>query len=76
VKVCPAIVSVPDRAAPVVAAAAYVTAPAPEPLAPEVIDNHATALLDAVHAQPSGAVTVTLPLPPDEGTDSCVGLIA
>jgi hypothetical protein len=69
VKVLPAIVSVPVRGVvAVVAAAAKVTLPLPEPEAPAVTDNHDT-LLAALHAQPDPAVTATLPLPPDEATD-------
>jgi hypothetical protein len=41
------------------------TDPLPVPLAPEVMEIQ-SALLDAVHAQPEGAVTATVPLPPVE----------
>lgn len=70
VKVRPAIVSEPDRDGPDVACASKLTVPFPLPLSPERINNHC-ALLDAVHAQPGGAVTATLPLPPAGGSD-CV----
>ena len=66
--VFPAIVSVPVRdEVEVFAAAPKVTEPLPEPDAPALIVNHA-ALLTAVHAQPAGAVTATLPLPPVDAT--------
>ena len=58
VNVCPAMVSVPLRCAPVFAAAVYETLPLPVPLAPFVIESH-DALLVAVQAQPAAAVTVT-----------------
>jgi hypothetical protein len=66
VKVRPAMVSVPLRAGPVVAAAAYWTSPLPLPLEPDEIVSHG-ALLDAVQPQPFPALTVTLPLDPAEG---------
>ena len=47
------------------AATAKETVPEPEPEEPEVICTQPT-LLTAVHAQPASAVTLTLPLPPDE----------
>jgi hypothetical protein len=62
-----AMVSVPDRDGPVVAAAVNDTVPDPLPLAPDAMVIH-EALLDALHAHPAPAVTATLPLPPDEGT--------
>jgi len=61
VKVCPATVSVPLRALPVLAAMLKPTDPFPVPLAPEVIVSH-DALLLAVHAHPLVVVTATLPL--------------
>jgi len=61
VNVCPATVSVPLRALPVLAATLNPTEPFPVPLAPEVIASH-EALLLAVHAQPLVVVTPTLPL--------------
>jgi hypothetical protein len=68
-------VRVPERAAPVVAATEYFTVPFPEPLAPDSIFIQDALLLD-VHAQPAPPVTLTLPLPPDEGTDCESGAIA
>jgi hypothetical protein len=62
VNVCPAMVIVPDRAAPGFAATLYCTAPLPEPVAPDVIVIH-DALLVAVQPQPEAAETDTLPLP-------------
>jgi hypothetical protein len=67
VNVRPPIVSVPDRAGPVLAAAENSTRPSPVPFAPAVIASQ-PALLVAVHAQPPGAVTFTLPFPPAAGT--------
>lgn len=59
-----AIVIVPLRDAPVLAATVNATDPLPEPLAPEVTEIH-DALLAAVHTQPVAAVTVTgAPAPP------------
>jgi hypothetical protein len=64
VNVWPPIVTVADRwLVAVLAAALKATVPAPLPLAPDVTVSHA-ALLLAVQAQPLGAVTVTVPLPP------------
>lgn len=64
VKVCPAIVTVPVRAAPVFAATVNATAPLPVPDAPPVIVSHAT-LAVAVQAQElAEAVTVIDPEPP------------
>jgi hypothetical protein len=51
------------------------TVPLPEPLAPEVTEIHETLLL-AVQVQPAPAVTDTVPLPPDAGTDCVSGAIA
>ena len=62
----PAIVSVPERAGPVFAAAAKVTDPLPEPLLPDVIVSQG-ALLVAVQPHPLPAVTFTLLLPPADG---------
>jgi hypothetical protein len=67
VNVCPAIVSVPLRAAPVFDAALNETEPLPVPLAPPVTAIQA-ALDAAVHAQLAPAVTATVPLPPVEST--------
>ena len=74
VKVCPAIVSVPERAPPDIAAAAYWTGPLPLPLAPDETVSHES-LLFAVQAQPGAVVTATLPVPPDAGTLALVGAI-
>ena len=46
----------------------------PVPLAPAVMVSHATGLV-AVHAHPSGAVTVIVPLPPPAATDCETGAI-
>src|SRR4051812_24395089 len=75
VMVCPATVSVPERAGPLVAAAFTETVPLPFPLAPLAIVIH-DAWLVAVHAQPAPAVTVTVPLPPEDGTESVCGAAA
>jgi hypothetical protein len=61
VNIWPAIVKVPFRAAPVLAATLYATVPLPVPVAPEVMVSH-DALLVAVHAQPDPLVTVTVPV--------------
>ncbi len=64
VNVLPAIVSVPERAGPSLAATKKVTVPLPLPAAPEVMVVHWT-VLEAVHAQPAPAVTVMgVPAPP------------
>jgi len=63
VKVCPATVTVPQRARPVLAATAKSTLPSPEPLAPAVMVMNAS-LLTAVQLQPLPPVTVTLLVPP------------
>lgn len=64
VNVCPAIVIVPLRAAPVLAAAANATVPLPVPDAPLVTVSH-DALAAAVHAHmASDAVIATDPEPP------------
>ena len=68
-----ATVTVPLRAAPVLAAAVIVTVPSPEPLAPAVIDSH-DALLAAVHAHPPAALTATGADPPAAVAESDVGL--
>ena len=67
VNVLPPIVSVADRAAPEVGAAANCTSPLPVPLAPDVIVSHG-ALLVAVQAQPGPVAIATEPEPPDAGT--------
>jgi len=68
VKVVPAIVSVPLRPGPVLAATSNVTAPLPDPAEPLVTVIH-TLLLTAVHGQPAVIVSVVLPLPPDVVND-------
>lgn len=74
--VAPAIVSVPVRAAPVLAATLKPTDPFPVPLAPDVTAIHCTLLL-AVQVQPDGVVTLTGPPgPPVDETDSLEGEIA
>ena len=67
-KVAPAIVRVPVRAAPVFGWALNPTEPFPVPLAPEVIVSHPV-LLVAVHAQTLVVVTPTVPVPPVAATD-------
>lgn len=57
-KVLPAIVSVPVRAGPVLAAIEKATVPLPLPLAPDVMVSQ-DALLVAVHAQPLPVVMLT-----------------
>lgn len=47
--------------------------PLPLPLEPPVTVSHDVALLAAVHAQPAGAVTLALPLPPDAPGDALDG---
>jgi hypothetical protein len=75
VKVLPAIVSVPlrDETDPF-AVALNETEPLPDPEDPAVTVNQ-PALLTAVHAHPAGAVTLTVPLPPPDGTLCDVGEI-
>jgi hypothetical protein len=70
--VWPAIVSDPVRAAPVFAAAEYPALPFPLPELPCTTVIQA-ALLTAVHAQPAGAVTVTVPAEPAAGTVALAG---
>jgi len=75
VNVAPAIVNVPVRLeATVLAATSKVTEPFPDPVVPLVSVIHG-ALLAAVQAQPAGAVTVLLPLPPAAAMDCVVGEI-
>ena len=76
VKVWPAMVIVPVRAAPVFAATVKLTDPGPVPLAPAVIVIHDGALLTAVHAHVPPAVTaIVVPAPPAAAIDSLVGAI-
>ena len=58
----------------VFADAVNVTVPLPVPLEPAVTMIHGAPEL-AAHRQPAGAVTVTLPVPPVEGTDWLVGVM-
>ena len=75
VKVLPAIDTAADRdAVAVLAATEYPTVPGPVPLEPAVIVIQ-EALVDALHAQPAWAVTVTLPVAPEEPTDRLAGEI-
>jgi len=67
VNVCPAMVSVPVRSAPVFASTVNATGPFPLPVAPDVTAIHG-ALLVAVHVQPAAVVTFEFPVPPDAGT--------
>ena len=64
VKTRPAMVRVPTREAPVLAATLNVTEPVPLPLTPEVTVSQ-VALLVVVQTQPRPADTETLPVPPD-----------
>ena len=73
--VWPAIVIVPVRAAPVLAAAVKATVPLPLPLAPAVIVIHCAAEF-AVHPQPGGDVTpIGVPAPPVAPTVWLAGVI-
>ncbi|HEY3547206.1 MAG TPA: hypothetical protein VGK17_14120 [Propionicimonas sp.] len=47
----------------------------PVPLLPLVTVSH-DALLEAVHAHPAAAVTVTVPVPPKAGTNALDGVRA
>ena len=60
------------RADPVLAATENATLPRPEPLAPAVMVTHGEELV-ALHAQPEGAVTATVLLPPAMGIERLVG---
>ena len=64
VTVCPAMMRVPLRAAPLLAAMASVTVPFPVPLVPDGMVMN-TELLTAVQPHVLGAVTVTVDAPPD-----------
>jgi hypothetical protein len=75
VNVCVAIVSVPVRCAPVLAATLNATDPLPVPAAPEVTVSHDGALLTAVHAHDAAVVTFTVPAPAPDGTVSDWGAI-
>lgn len=73
VKVCPATVIVPVRAAPVLGATLYDTVPAP-PSPPLVAVIHES-LLVADQLHPAGAVTPKVPLPPVTATAWLPGLM-
>ena len=62
VNVCPAIVTVPDRAV-LVGATVSLTVPSPVPLPPDATVIQLT-LLAAVQAQPAAAATLTETSPP------------
>jgi hypothetical protein len=68
VNVFPATVSVPERDGPLVDATVKATLPFPLPLPLDVIEIQDT-LLFALQPQPDGAVTETVPEPPDEAID-------
>ena len=74
VKVCPAMVSVPDRAGPVDAAVANAIVPGPFPFCPDVIAIQ-EALLPADQRQPASVATEMLPVPPLAATLWLVGVI-
>src|ERR1039457_714194 len=63
VKVRPAMVRVPERPAPELAATWYVTMPLPDPVDPFVIVTQVKVLV-LLHWQPDGAMTLIVPLPP------------
>jgi hypothetical protein len=64
VKAWPAMVAVPERDPPVVAATLSFTTPLPAPVAPDVIVIHGTEL-PVVQLQPDVPVTFTVISPPD-----------
>jgi hypothetical protein len=69
-------VSVPERAAPLLAATSIITAPLPLPLDPDVTEIHDT-LLAAVQAHPAEVVTATeVPDTPAAGTEMVKGFKA
>lgn len=73
--VWPPIVSVPCLDCTVVLAATeYEIVPLPLPLDPAVTISHEGASLDAVHAQPAGAVMDVDPVDPAEGLDALTGV--
>jgi hypothetical protein len=73
VYVWPAIVTVPVRCGPLLAAMDKPTLPFPVPAAPELIAIHAVFDV-ADQAQPIGAVTDTVVVPPLDGNESAVRL--
>jgi len=68
----PAMVSVPVREAPALAATANSTVAVPVPDEPRTIVIHAS-LLAAVHEHPAVVLTVVLSVPPDAGADTPPG---
>jgi hypothetical protein len=60
-------VTVPERAAPLFAAAARLTAPLPEPLLLEVIVTNEALLVSLLQAHPAGATTFVNAVPPVPG---------
>jgi hypothetical protein len=75
VNVRPPIVSVPWRVCVCVFAdAEYEIVPLPLPLVLLVIVSHDAALLDAVQAQPAGAVIDVEPVAPDAATEALTGV--
>ena len=72
VTVRPAIVAVPLRAAPVLAAAVTCTEPSPVPPAPFGTDSHDVEV-EAFHRQPAGASTTNVTPPPPAATVCCAG---
>jgi hypothetical protein len=75
VNVCPAIVAVPLRAAPVFAAADTVTLPLPVPLPPPAtVSQGAFAVAVQAHVA-AEAVTATVPVPPSAGMPALAGAI-
>ena len=74
VKVCAAIVAVPVRAAPVLAAMFSFTVPGPVPVAPEATVIHASFAAD-VHAHDAPVATAIVDVPPAAAIASLDGLI-
>ena len=74
VNVWPAMLRVPERAPPLLAATLKVMGPFPLLLLPEVTLTQ-PALLLAVQAQPGPTDTATVPVPPDAAIAALVGLI-
>jgi hypothetical protein len=73
VKGCPAIVTVADRAVPVVGATVTETEPAPVTLVPDPERVIQSTLLDAVHVHALVVATATVPVPPSDPTWYVVG---
>jgi hypothetical protein len=74
VNACPAMAIVSDRAWPALGSTRNPTWPSPFPLVPVVNVIH-DAELEAVQAQPGGAATSIVPVPPAAGIEALVGLI-